>query len=420
MWSKASVRSRMLLSTSMVHFMNHITLYAFPSIVIFIRDDIPLSYSEIGLIAAIPTLLMVTLTPIVGRTRIGLESWVILSGLFVMGASLVLMAMAGNILDLAISSVILGIGGAAYHPPGFSMVSTFFEERKGEALALNQGAGIIATGLAPFLLVGASSLIGWQETLILCGGATISIIPLGAILLVGVGDALRSLNSKYPIPQLDTGNSFPGRSSSILVAVISLPLIIALILSACRSTVFRIVTFFTVTLMNDFYGLSKEESGVISSIILLLGVMSEFLGGRISDRMKEGRGKVLFVSAIGMVILSALLALLGQEVPWLIGITIYLLFICSYFFAASNFIALLAEMVPPHLRTAAFGLNFSIGQLAGALAPIIFGYLLDTYGFVAGMLYLVFVSVSALFVIVILNRMMIKAQNSNAKSLPAT
>ncbi|MHA2497808.1 MAG: hypothetical protein ACXAEI_20250, partial [Candidatus Hodarchaeales archaeon] len=100
MWSKAPVRSRMLLSTSTIHFLNHITLYAFPSIVIFIRDDISLSYSEIGIIAAIPTLLMVFLTPLTGRTRTGRESWVILSGLFVMGFSIALMGNAQTIFDL--------------------------------------------------------------------------------------------------------------------------------------------------------------------------------------------------------------------------------------------------------------------------------------------------------------------------------
>ncbi|MFW9917597.1 MAG: MFS transporter [Candidatus Thorarchaeota archaeon] len=412
------VRSRMLLSTSTIHFLNHITLYAFPSIVIFIRDDIPLNYSEIGIIAAIPTLLMVLLTPLTGRTRTGFESWVILSGLFVMGFSIALMGNAQTIFDLMLASVVLGVGGAAYHPPGFSMVSIFYDEKKAEALSLNQGAGVVGTALAPFFLVGSASLLGWRETLLFCGSLTILTIFPTAVLLVGVSEALRSLNSKGSNPENYPGESSLARSGSLLLAALSLPLIVALFLSACRSTVFRTVTFFTVALMKDFYGLSKRDSGIVSSIILLMGAVSSFLGGRLSDRLENGRMKVLIVSAIGMVLFSILLALLGQDVTRIVGIAIYALFICFYFFAAANFSALLAEMVPIRLRTVAFGLNFSLGQAAGALAPIIFGYLLDTYGFAAGMVYLMLVSVASLLIIGLLRRIVTEKPVSNATAPP--
>jgi NNP family putative nitrate transporter len=404
----------MLLSTSTIHFLNHITLYAFPSIVIFIREDISLSYSEIGVIAAIPTLLMVLLTPLTGRTRTGRESWVILSGLFVMGFSIALMGNAQTIFDLMLVSAILGIGGAAYHPPGFSMVSIFYEEKKAEALSLNQGAGVVGTALAPFFLIGSASLLGWRETLMLCGGLTILTILPTAVLLVGVSEALRLLNSKGSKSEIQPDGSSLARSGSLLIAALSLPLIVALFLSACRSTVFRTVSFFTVTLMKDFYGLSKSESGIVSSIILLMGALSSFLGGRISDRIENGRMKVLIVSAMGMVLFSILLAVLGQDVTGIVGIAIYALFVCFYFFAAANFSALLAEMVPMHLRTVAFGLNFSLGQLAGALAPIIFGYLLDTYGFTAGMVYLMLVSIAALLIIGFLRKIVTKPRPPNA------
>ena len=166
MQSMSSVRTRMQLSTSIIHFFNHVTLYAFPSVVIFIRDDISLSYSEIGLLGTLPTLLMVMLTPLSGRTRSGLEPLVMLSGLLVMGLSMIMMAMAGDFLDLSVACIVLGVGGAAYHPPGFSIVSQFYEEKKAEALSLNQGAGTVGTGLAPFLLVGGANMVGWQKILI--------------------------------------------------------------------------------------------------------------------------------------------------------------------------------------------------------------------------------------------------------------
>ena len=234
---------------------------------------------------------------------------------------------------------------------------------------------------------------------------------------MGVGDALKSLNSKPPTPQVSDRNRVSQKEGSILLALLTLPLLIALLLSAFRSSVFRIVTFFTVTLMTDFYDLKRSEAGLVSSIILIMGAITAFVGGYISDRMKDGRIKILLFSGSGMVVLSLLLVLLGQQVPSLAGIGIYLIFVCFYFFAAANFTALLAEMVPPHLRTAAYGLNFSLGQLAGALAPTIFGFLLDAYGLTAALLYLVFVSLSALIVILILDKVVTKHATTDLGTL---
>ncbi|MFQ5980520.1 MAG: MFS transporter [Candidatus Heimdallarchaeota archaeon] len=405
------------MSTSLIHFLNHIALYAFPSVVIFIRDDISLSYSEIGVLAAIPTLLMVALTPLSGRTQLGFENYVILGGLFVMGSSIVLMSSASNIFDLALANVVLGIGGAAYHPPGFSMVSHFYEEKKGEALSINQGSGVIGSGIAPFSLVASAGLVGWRTTLVFCGGFAILIVPLSAFLLIGVSDALRRFAFHLERDNENQKSNTEANNRPLFLALLSLPIIIALFLAACRSTIFRTVNIFTVTLMNDFYGLSKAESGLASSIILLSGALFSFMGGRFSDRAENGRMKVLITSGVGTAVFSLLIVIFGQTLPAIVGITIFLLFVGMYFFAAANFMALLAEMVPPQHRTIAFSLNFSLGQMAGALAPIIFGFLLDAYGFTAGMLYLLFVSVGALLVIMILNRMIIVPQPLEAEGI---
>ncbi len=412
---KMNPRRRMLLATSIIHALNHITLYAFPSVVIFIREDISMNYGEIGLIAAIPTLLMVAGTPFSGRTPLGKESYVMLTGLVIMGLATVLMGTAGSKSGLIIASICLGCGGAAYHPPGFAMVSHFYEEKKGEALSINQGAGTVATGLAPFLLVASSNFIGWRETLYVCGAICVIIVPLCSILLIGVGKALIDINSSRMNNGLPKTNSLSNKSQSLLLAVFSIPLLITLVLAACRSTVFRTVTFFTVTLMNDFYGLTKSEAGFISSVILLLGAISAFFGGRLSDRLEDGRIRILLISGFGMIIFSFLLAIAGENVEEWVGIAIYLCFVCTYFFAASNFAALLAEMVPPEYRTVAYGLNFSLGQFAGALAPIIFGFLLDNYGITAGMLYMLVVSLLAVVVILLLNQIIPKTESGVEK-----
>ncbi|MFX0212182.1 MAG: MFS transporter, partial [Candidatus Hodarchaeota archaeon] len=158
------VEERFLFSTSIIHLLNHVFLYAFPSIILFLREEISLTYPEIGILGTIPSLLMVLLSPLSGRTKPGFENHVIIGGLFVMSASLLVMSIAQNFLGIAIAVFILGIGGAAYHPPAFSAVTRLYESKKAVGMSLNQGAGTIGTGLAPFLLTIGAGLIGWRET----------------------------------------------------------------------------------------------------------------------------------------------------------------------------------------------------------------------------------------------------------------
>ncbi|MFX1512905.1 MAG: MFS transporter [Promethearchaeota archaeon] len=393
------IEERFLISASLIHLLNHVFLYAFPSVVLFVREDISLSYPEIGVLGTIPSILMVILSPFAGRTKPGFEVHIIVSGLLIMSFSLLLMSFAQNFMGIAVAVFILGIGAAAYHPPAFSVVSMLYETRKAEGLSLNQGAGAFGTGLAPFLLTISAGLIGWRGTLFFASLTGLLTVPFSIILFIGTPIVIRNLSIK---PVVNGKPDHIVQKDYSFIALLSGILLFVLFLSTFRATIFRTVCFFSVTLMKDFYGMSKFESGLITSVLLLLGAIMGFVGGKISDSRENGRIQVLLVSGGGTVIFS-LLIISFTSAPQLFGIFLYSGFVLIYFIGGSSFAALLAEAVPKEQRTTAFGLNFSIGQTAGAFAPAIFGGLLDI-SMTAAMAYLFIVSCGSVILVFILNR----------------
>ena len=59
---------------------------------------------------------------------------------------------------------------------------------------------------------------------------------------------------------------------------------ILLTISALRGGVYRLISFFTVTLLRDFYNVGNFEAGVWTSVILLLGSGTDVYGAYTSDK----------------------------------------------------------------------------------------------------------------------------------------
>ena len=75
---------------------------------------------------------------------------------------------------------------------------------------------------------------------------------------------------------------------------------ILLTISALRGGVYRLISFFTVTLLRDFYNVGNFEAGVWTSVILLLGSGTDVYGAYTSDKSGAfGRVRVILISALG-------------------------------------------------------------------------------------------------------------------------
>ncbi|MHA1910244.1 MAG: MFS transporter [Candidatus Kariarchaeaceae archaeon] len=409
-------RNHILSFMSLGHFIHHVVLYSFPALLIMISQDIELSNLEKGFLGTAPILIMAIFSPILGymakNAHVG--SYSVTLGVVFFSISTYLIAESDTYLDLIIGNLFLGFGAATYHQVGLGMISnSFSEDKKGKALAINHIFGVAGTAISPIttLWLTIKVLDNWRITF-----RWISYVSLVLAVIMFFWQ-FRSRMVYHYLDELETSvmgysveNGFTSTNSlkerdHLKWLVISLFLI--LLITAFRSGVYRCFSYFTVTLLKDYYDLSSIEAGLWTSMVLLAGTTTDFGGAALSDNSGTfGRLKIVIASAIAtsFAIVTVIVVTLYFNTMGAI-IFAFILFSVSFYLAGGTLQALMSEFVPPKYRTFFYSIVFSLGLVVSSFSPTIFGWLLDlTNSPVAGFLFLLGLILSSLLFTIILWR----------------
>jgi MFS family permease len=156
---------------------------------------------------------------------------------------------------------------------------------------------------------------------------------------------------------------------------------IILTISAFRGGVYRLISYFTVTLLRDFYGVESFVAGIMTSFILLLGSGSDIYGAYISDKTGAyGRVRIILISAVGtsVAIITLIFLTTNFSEIWAILLGFSLFALCFYL-AGGTLQALMSDIVPQESRTFFYSIVFSLGLVVSSTSPTIFGALLDIF-----------------------------------------
>ena len=400
----SSVRLQLLSFMSLAHFIHHVELYAFPAMLILISQEISMSYLEMGILGSLPILIMAITSPLVGylgkNARLGFI--IVLLGIFLFALSSFMIAVSTDFFQLLLGNVLLGLGCTTFHPVGLGVAANSFTgQNRGKAMAVNHAAGVIGTALAPLGTLGLAVFVlsdDWRQVFSLFGlGCLVFLIlMISWVVLKKLIPQYLSLIQKNNLKvQENLANNI---SRSDFKNWILVTLGILLIISSLRGGVYRLISYFTVTLLRDFYGVGYFEAGVMTSFILLLGSGTDVYGAYISDKSGSyGRVRIILVSAVGTSIAILSLILLTENFPeiWAILLGFSFFAICFYL-AGGTLQAVMSDIVPQEYRTFFYSIVFSLGLVVSSISPTIFGALLDLFqsplgGFVF-MLLLIFCS----------------------------
>ncbi len=371
---------------SLAHWIHHVELYAFPAMLILISQDIPMSYLEMGILGSLPTLIMALTSPLIGHfsrnARVGFI--IVLLGIFLFGVSSVMFSISEDFLSLLIGNVLLGLGCTTFHPVGLGVsANSFTGQDRGKAMAVNHAAGVIGTAMSPLGTLGLAIFVfnDWRSTFVLLGLGCFALM----ILMTG-WVVLQRLIPKYLSVIKDSDvdiqeNVKNNVSKSDYKNWILVTLGVLLIVSAFRGGVYRLISFFTVTLLRDFYGVGSFEAGVMTSFILLLGSGTDVYGAYVSDKSGAyGRVRIILVSAIGTGIAILSLILLTEYFPEIGAILLgFSFFAICFYLAGGTLQALMSDLVPREYRTFFYSIVFSLGLVVSSIAPTVFGALLDLF-----------------------------------------
>ena len=409
----SSVRLQLLSFMSFAHFIHHVELYAFPAMLILISQEISMSYLEMGILGSLPILIMAITSPVVGylgkNARLGFV--IVLLGIFLFAFSSFIISLSLDFFYLLIGNLILGLGCTTFHPVGLGVAANSFRgENRGKAMAVNHAAGVIGTALAPLGTLGLTIYVldDWRQTFSLLGFGCLILLIFMTIwvviqkLIPKYSSLIQNNNDREVQENLTNNTSRREFRNWILV---TLGLII--IMSALRGGVYRLISYFTVTLLRDFYGVQSFEAGVMTSFILLLGSGSDIYGAYISDRSGSyGRVKIILISAVGTSLAILSLILLTEHFPeiWAILLGFSFFAICFYL-AGGTLQALMSDIVPQESRTFFYSIVFSLGLVVSSTSPTIFGALLDLFQSpVAGFAFMLLLIFCSFFVTIVFQK----------------
>lgn len=375
--SKSRVPIAVLLAIIFAHLLHHSEIVLLSPLYPFIREQISISYGQIGLLGMILSLCLVGGQILVGWgvDRWGSRVW-ILWGLMIPVLGFLVIAVAIDFLWLLAGQLIIGIGLSGYHPAGFSVIrQRFSKTQRGQVTAVHSMGGSIGIALTPILAVALALGLGsWRNSIV------VLMLPNFAVMGF-VWIALRDHRPHLQEPYLHDSKGRSGMNAQLGVY---------LLVTSGRYGVLRVLGTFIPLYATDVFQTDFLFASGILSIFNLIGVATTLIGGVLSDR--RGR-KILLLASTGTSILPMILALTAPTIE-IFALAVMILGI-TFFIGQAADAAYLTEVVPTNAQGKSFGMILSMQMVSAAFSSVLFGLLGDLWGLQTGFVLLTLLLISA-------------------------
>ena len=365
--AKAPQARRTLLFGSAMHIWSDLYFALMIPLLPFIKEDMGLSFTQVGLLRSVYGGASAVLQVPVGFLAEGIgEFWLLIWGNIWVGAGLVAMAFSPFFAALVAVSFLGGLGGGAQHPLASSMVSRAYDERgRSTAVGTVNFSGDLGKLLAP--AVGGSIAIayGWRTALWVIGLAGIAFMLLATV-------TRRSVEGGKPVAR--AARTTDGATDNTRLGGFIALSGVGFLDSATRGAALVFVPF-----LMDAKGMSAAQISLMLVLLFAGGAAGKLVVGWLADR----HGSVSLIW--GTKGLTALLLLLSIVAPPLAMAPLMVALGIGLNGTSSVLYSTVAEFVPPLRRARLYGFFYTTNEGGTVLAPILYGFLADLFSLNATM-----------------------------------
>jgi len=382
---------RDLTLVSAAHAVIHAVSVLMPLIYPIIQVEYHLSYTQIGLIVAIPNAVGGFLQISFGFVaRYMLRKVMLGIGSIFVGVSTFFTGTIVGFWSLMIWRMVSQIAGAPQHPVGSSyLTDRYGRKRHGYALAWHVAGGNIGTLAVPLVAGPLLGIWGWRPVLYLAALPGI-LIGIAILILVDESSLLDRRVARQPQTVATDTSSLSSNSTAAwkggLVALVQplrsrtlLIIMLVSIIAAGGRGLGNVTTYVPLYLQNVRH-LSGGTISVFFTILLLGSVLGPLLGGRLSDLVGRRQMLLIFYGASALTTMLFIYVASPGMAVWLIPVSLLLMGFAVY--AESPLLqAYLADSARPELKDMAFGLYFALVFGVGSAWSGILGWMIDHFGF---------------------------------------
>lgn len=356
-----------IFAVALGHFLNDLMQSLIPAGYPLLKENLQLSFTQIGLITFVFQGTASILQPLVGLyTDKRPMPYALSIGMASTGVGLILLANASSFGLVLLSVALIGLGSSIFHPESSRIVRLAAGMKPGFAQSVFQVGGNAGSALGPLaaafiVLERGQASIEWFAGVALAGMVLLFFIGRWYQVAGTVRAAHRKARAMVSAPSPE-------------VARRGMALLMVLIFSKFVYTV-SFSSYYTFYLIERF-GLTKAEANLSLFVFLAAVAAGTIIGGPIGDRI--GRRRVILWSILGILPLTLVL-------PYLPLIPTILVAAVAGMVLASAFPAMVvyAQDLMPQRTGMVAGLLFGLAFGIAAIGAAILGVLADHWGIIA-------------------------------------
>jgi MFS transporter, FSR family, fosmidomycin resistance protein len=357
-----------LISTG--HFMSHFYSLSLPPLFPLLKEAFGVSYTELGMMmAAMAGASAVSQVPVGFMVdRLGARP-VLTAGLVIISLGLALVGLAPSFAVVVLIVTLTAVGNSVFHPADYAILnSSITPARMGRAFSIHTFAGHLGSAAAPATMILMSTAFGWRVALIAAG-------IFGLLVMAALATQWNSLHDDA-VPKKKKESAAPAEArTSGLKLLFSKQILVFFLFFGTLSFTSTGLSAFSVSALVTLHDMPVASASAALTAFLLCSAGGILLGGEISDRTTKHE-----LIAAAAFILTAVLALV---IAWVNLPLLPLIAAVVIMGLGQGVVRPVRDMM---LRAAAP--SGSVGKVFGfvsagiatgsALAPIPFGWLLDT------------------------------------------
>ncbi|MDD4516132.1 MFS transporter [Massilibacteroides sp.] len=357
---------KVLLILSISHCLNDLLQSVISAVYPLFKDDLALSFAQIGLITLVYQMSASVFQPIMGLYFDKRPSaWSLPIGMSSTLAGMCTLAFSHTLFWVLVSVSLVGFGSSILHPEASRLTSLASGGKRGLAQSLFQVGGNLGGSLGPLMVALFVAPYGRQNI------AFFSIIAFVAILimipaclwykrrlqLIKIEEQAAPKHVKMPLPK---------KTTIFAIAILLILIFSKYVYMASLSSYY---TFYLI----EKFGVSVQDSQFYLFIFLFATAAGTLIGGPLGDKI--GRKYVIWISILGAAPFTLLMP--HANLLWTIVLSFCVGLILSSAFPA---ILLYAQELLPYKLGLISGLFFGLAFGIAGIASAVLGNMADRYG----------------------------------------